>query len=129
MNEATIEEIQFSADVRGLVLEPLAATQLGRQQNIHVAVTLPGGIRGNHFHQHSTEIAVVLGPGLVRLREGKAVREVTVTEGRAFRFTLPPGVSHAFKATGPSSMLLVAFSSAVFDPMNPDRTPDILFAL
>ena len=128
MNEATVEEIPFPADARGLVMEPLDAIRLGRQQNVHLALTLPGEVRGNHFHEHSVETAVVLGPGLVRLREGQTVREVPVPEGRAFRFTLPPGVSHAFKATGPTPMLIVAFSTAIFDPMNPDRTQDVLFA-
>ena len=127
MNQAVIEEIPFPSNDRGLVFEPLDAAQLGRQQNVHVAVTLPGAVRGNHFHQESTEIAVVLGPGLVRLREAEKVREVPVPAGRAFRFTLPPGVAHAFKATGSTPMLLVAFSTAVFDPMNPDRTQDLLF--
>jgi UDP-2-acetamido-2,6-beta-L-arabino-hexul-4-ose reductase len=122
-----MEEIPFPTDARGLVFEPLDGARLGQQQNVHVALTLPGAIRGNHFHQHSTEIAVVLGPGLVRLREGRTAREVPIPEGRAFRFTLPPGVSHAFKATGPTPMLIVAFSTAVFDAMNPDRTEDMLF--
>lgn len=127
MNEATIAEIPCPADARGPVFEPLDAGRLGRQENVHVAITLPGAIRGNHFHRHSTETTVVLGPGLVRLREEEAVREVPVPEGRAFRFTIPPGVGHAFKATGPGPMLIVAFSTAVFDPMNPDRTQDVLF--
>jgi UDP-2-acetamido-2,6-beta-L-arabino-hexul-4-ose reductase len=82
------------------VLEPLDAPLLGAQQNVHLAVTEPGAVRGNHYHERCTEVAVVLGPALVRLREDGAVRDVEIPAGQALRFTLPPRVSHAFQNTG-----------------------------
>ena len=121
-----VEEIPFPRDARGFVFEPLDASRLPGQQNVHVAITEPQAIRGNHYHQHSTEIAVVMGPALVRIREHGEVRDIPVPDGRAFRFTFVPGVSHAFQNTGTKPMLLVAFNTAVFNPAAPDVIRDVL---
>jgi dTDP-4-dehydrorhamnose 3,5-epimerase-like enzyme len=128
MATATVEEIKFPTDPRGFVFEPLDAQRLPVQRNVHVAVSEPNAIRGNHFHQHSIEVAVVIGPALVRLREDGEIRDVPVPEGRAYQFTFPPGVSHAFQGRGTKPMLLVAFSSTVFDPAAPDVVRDILIS-
>ena len=126
MANAVIEELTFPADARGFVFEPLDVQRLPGQRNVHVAVTEPNAIRGNHYHERSTEIAVVLGPALVRLREDGRVRDVTVPDGRAYRFTFAPGVSHAFQGHGGKPMLLVAFNTAIFDPNSPDVVRDVL---
>jgi len=123
---AIIEELTFPADTRGFVFEPLDVQRLPEQRNVHVAVTEPNAIRGNHFHERSTEITVVLGPALVRLREDGQMRDVMVPDGRAYRFTFAPGVSHAFQGHGNKPMLLVAFNTAVFDPNAPDVVRDLL---
>jgi UDP-2-acetamido-2,6-beta-L-arabino-hexul-4-ose reductase len=113
-------------DARGLVFEPIGVEAIAAQRNIHVALTEPGSIRGNHLHQHATEITVVLGPALVRLREDSQVRDLNVPAGETWRFIIPPGVSHAFQNTSLQPMLLVAFSTSVFDPVNPDVVRDVL---
>ena len=121
-----VEELAFPIDARGFVFEPLDAPRIPGQQNVHVAVTQPKAIRGNHYHQHSTEIAVVMGPALVRVRENGQIRDIDVPPGRAFRFTFVPGVSHAFQNTGLEPMLLVAFNTSAFNPAAPDVVRDIL---
>ncbi|HNQ74659.1 MAG TPA: hypothetical protein PKN95_13795 [Verrucomicrobiota bacterium] len=122
----SIATIPFFTDARGQVIEPIGEPEIHAQRNCHVALTVPGAIRGNHFHRHRTEIFVVIGPALVRLRENGVVREVTVPEGQAMRFTVPPLVSHAVQNTGPGPMLLMAFSTVPHDPSNPDTCRDIL---
>ena len=67
MPQATSELVRCARDARGLVFEPIGVEAIAGQRNVHVALTEPGGIRGNHLHQHATEITVVLGPALVRL--------------------------------------------------------------
>ena len=124
--KATMEVVKFFQDHRGLVLEPLAADAIAAQKNAHVVMTEPGGIRGNHYHERGTEVAVIVGPALVRLREEGVIRDVQVPGGEAYRFTLPPRVSHAFQNIGASTMLLIAFNSAMFDAAKPDVMPDVL---
>ena len=126
MPKAIVEAVTFPKDRRGFVIEPLASESIAAQKNAHVVMTEPGGIRGNHYHEHGTEIAVVMGPALVRLREGGVIRDMNVPEGEAYRFTVPPGVAHAFQNTGSNPMLLIAFNTALFDAAVPDVIADIL---
>jgi quercetin dioxygenase-like cupin family protein len=123
---ASLEALGGSRDSRGIVVEPLGPDELAAQRNVHLVLTGPGQVRGNHVHRLGTEIATVLGPALVRLREAGALRDVTVPEGEAYRFVLPPGISHAFQNTGSEPMVLVAFNTAAYDPVSPDVERDVL---
>jgi len=125
-SQVIIENLSFFSDARGWVIEPIGEQQIPVQRNVHVALTAPGAIRGNHFHRHSTEVFVLMGPGLVRLRENGVLREVNVPEAQALRFTVPPGISHAIKNTGDRPMFLMAFSTLPHDPANPDTHRDEL---
>ncbi len=122
-----IEPVKVHGDARGMVFEPIGLDLLPGQQNVHVAVSEPGCVRGNHYHRNAREALVVAGPSLVRLRENGAVREVSVPAGEVFRFIVPPGVSHAVQNSGPKASLLVAFSTQPHDPANPDTVADKLF--
>jgi len=120
------EEIPVNRDRRGVVFEPLSADALASQRNVHVVLTEPGGIRGNHQHQSGTEIVTVYGPALVRLRDGKEIEERVVQEGCAVRFVIPAGVAHAFKNIGERPNLLICFNTEMHDRSNPDVVPDVL---
>jgi dTDP-4-dehydrorhamnose 3,5-epimerase-like enzyme len=125
---ASVEPLSGSRDPRGVVIEPLGSQDLPTQRNVHLVLTAPGQVRGNHFHRLGTEIVTVLGPALVRLREQGELREVSVPRGQAYRFVLPPGVAHAFQNTGSEPMVLVAFNSSAYDPSNPDVERDVLIS-
>lgn len=125
-SQVTSEKVAFFADGRGWVIEPVNEPTLAAQRNVHVIWTEPGAIRGNHYHRHSAEVMVVMGPALVRWRENGAVREVTVPDGSAMRFTIPPGVAHAIRNTGPRPLVLVSFSDRPHDRASPDTVRDSL---
>ena len=126
MPRATVEPVRHHADPRGVVLEPIGPDDLPHQRNVHLATTAPGAVRGNHYHERGTEILVVIGPALARLREEGRVRDVEVPAGEAYRFVMPPRVSHAFRNTGSSPMVLVAFNTVEHDPAAPDLVRDVL---
>ena len=115
-----IEALPVRRDGRGSLFEPLNHEELAHQKNVHVVMTAPDEVRGNHFHRSSVEITAVVGPCLVRLREGGATQDIEVPDGEIWRFTIPPGVVHAYRNTGSSTLLLVSFNSRVHDPENPD---------
>jgi dTDP-4-dehydrorhamnose 3,5-epimerase-like enzyme len=115
-----IEPVRTHSDARGLLFEPLDDAGLAAQKNTHVVLTEPGVVRGNHRHVKGTEVAVVVGPAQVRLKEGDRVRDIDVPAGEAWRFQIPPGVVHAYRNPGPGTMVLVAFNSEVHDPAVPD---------
>ena len=123
---ATVEPVRFVGDSRGLVVEPLAPHEIPAQRNVHLALTEPGEIRGNHYHERGTEVAVVVGPALVRVREGDGTRDVEVPEGLPYRFIFPPRVSHAFLNTGDAPMVIVSFNTERHDPAAPDVVRDVL---
>lgn len=122
----TIDTPTVHRDARGAVFEPLDAAGLAAQRNVHVVLTEPGRVRGNHLHRHATETITLQGPALVRVREAGAVRDHHVAAGEVTRFTIPPGVAHAVQNTGDGPMLLVSFVTRAHDPAAPDVEPDVL---
>jgi dTDP-4-dehydrorhamnose 3,5-epimerase-like enzyme len=121
-----IEAIPLASDARGLVLEPIGPDAFPLQRNAHLVLTAPGGVRGNHYHVRGGEVTVALGPALFRYREGDEVRDVQIPEGRALRFSIPPGVAHAFQNTGDGMMVLLGFNTEAHDPARPDVVRDVL---
>lgn len=115
-----IESVKTHRDARGSLFEPLADAELAAQRNVHVVLTGPKEVRGNHMHATSTEVTAVVGPCLVRLKEAGAIRDVEVPAGETWKFTIPPGVVHAYRNTGESMMVLVSFSTHVHDPNGSD---------
>ena len=117
---ALIETIQTHCDARGSLFEPVNDAELAAQRNVHVVLTEPGAVRGNHVHASAVEMTTVVGPCLVRLKEAGEARDVEVPAGETWRFTIPPGVVHAYRNTGDSLMVLVSFSTRAHDPAGTD---------
>lgn len=113
-------------DARGSVVEPLAPEGLPAQRNVHVVLTEPGSIRGNHYHERGTEVLTVFGPARVRTRAGSEIRDTIVPEGEAYRFSIPPGVAHAIQNIGTQPIVLVAFNTEAHDPEHPDVVREVL---
>jgi len=129
MNSCVLtERIAHHTDARGQVFEPLSPELIPAQQNVHVALTSPGGVRGNHYHKRGTETTVILGPALFRVREEGQVRDIVVASGELIRFTVPAGVSHAIQNTGTAPMVLVAFNTLTHDTVKADTFRDELIA-
>jgi dTDP-4-dehydrorhamnose 3,5-epimerase-like enzyme len=115
-----VESVKTHRDARGGVFEPLNDAELARQKNVHVVLTRPNEVRGNHVHQIAIETTTVVGPCLVRLKEAGGIRNVDVPAGEIWRFTIPPGVVHAFRNTGDEVMVLISFSTRPHDPGDSD---------
>ena len=64
-----IEVVACHSDARGFVFEPMPGDDLPQYRNVHIVVSLPGAVRGNHSHVRGTEITTVCGPTKVRFRE------------------------------------------------------------
>jgi UDP-2-acetamido-2,6-beta-L-arabino-hexul-4-ose reductase len=115
-----VEPVTTHRDARGSLFEPLNDAQLSGQKNVHVVLTQPHQVRGNHVHRTAVETTTVVGPCLIRLKEAGAIRDLEVPEGETWRLTIPPGVVHAFRNTGASMMVLVSFSTNLHDPAGSD---------
>ena len=115
-----VQSMKVHRDARGALFEPLTDTELLNQRNVHVALTQPNEVRGNHVHRTAVEITSVVGPCLVRLKEGGVIRDIEVPAGEILRLVIPPGVVHAFQNTGEAAMVLVSFSTNLHDPTGAD---------
>ena len=116
---------RFSAG-RGFVFEPLEEAFIPRQKNVHVVVSRPGAVRGNHYHQVGTETLVICGPAMVRIRRGDHLDDYSIPTDQIWRLVIPPGISHAIQNTGDADNLLIAFNTAAHDRSHPDTVADTL---
>ncbi|MBB6094294.1 UDP-2-acetamido-2,6-beta-L-arabino-hexul-4-ose reductase [Povalibacter uvarum] len=121
-----VEKLRRATDARGQVFEPLDAAGLADQRNIHVVLTGPGHIRGNHFHTRGTEVTAVAGPAHVRYRESGETVHLDIPADEVWRFTFPPGIVHAFQNTGTADLVIVSFNSIAHDPQDPDTTREVI---
>jgi dTDP-4-dehydrorhamnose 3,5-epimerase-like enzyme len=115
-----IEPVKTHRDARGCLFEPLDDGELAAQKNVHVVLTQPDEVRGNHVHVTAIEVTTVVGPCLARFKEAEGIRDVDVPAGETWRFTIPPGVVHAYRNTGDSVMVLISFSTNLHDPNGTD---------
>ena len=114
-------------DARGALAELLKSPRAGQ---IFLSRTRPGITRGNHYHDTKVEkFFVVEGEGVIRFRPlgGKVVTEYRVS-GRDFKVVdIPPGVTHSIENVGNGDMIVLFWSSEIFDPEHPDTYPsDVL---
>jgi dTDP-4-dehydrorhamnose 3,5-epimerase-like enzyme len=119
-SRVTVQPVKTHRDLRGIVFEPLNDAELAGQRNVHVVLTQPNEVRGNHVHRTAVETTSVVGPCLIRLKEDGTIRDLEVPAGETWRLTIPPGVVHAFRNTGDSMMVLVSFSTKLHDPTGTD---------
>jgi dTDP-4-dehydrorhamnose 3,5-epimerase-like enzyme len=115
-----VQSVKTHCDARGSLFEPLSDAELAGQKNVHVVLTQPNEVRGNHVHRTAVETTTVVGPCLIRLKEDGATRDLEVPAGETWRLTIPAGVVHAFRNTGEAMMVLVSFSTNLHDPAGSD---------
>lgn len=116
-----LEVLETFADPRGTAFEPVGAEALGGFRNVHVVLTEPGHVRGNHRHPRGTETLIVRGPALLVAEDGGARETHAIAPDQVVRVRLGPGVAHAVKNTGDNPMLIVSFGTEPFDPTNTER--------
>ncbi len=117
-----ISELANHGDARGssFSLPQEALSFLGRAADMHLASTLPGAIRGNHYHTRKRE-AIVFLPGTawsLHWDEGpdNAICHQAFDGSACILVLISPGCSHAARNDGESALWLVACSSEAYDP-------------
>ena len=64
-----VDHLDVHNDSRGSIFEPIDKDTIANQQNVHIVISEPAAIRGNHYHIHGTEILAVMGKALIRIKE------------------------------------------------------------
>ena len=124
--QVTMERLRRAEDHRGYVFEPLDVDGLAAQRNVHVVLTKPNEIRGNHFHDAGTEVTALSGPARVRFKQGAELVTHDIPAEETWRFGFPPRVTHAFQNTGATELVIVSFNTLPHDPANPNTTRDVI---
>lgn len=105
---------------------------LGAVADVHFSTTLPGHIRGNHFHRVRKEVLVVRYEDSWTLAWDQG--EGTVPELRKFdgagtvAVEIEPLASHAVRNDGQRPLLIFAMTDGLYDPVNPDSYGRIVLA-
>ena len=120
------EPLNLFSDQRGILFEPLLAADFCVQKNAHIVTSMPGVIRGNHFHIKGVETVAVMGPALVRFQENGEITDVEISAQEVYRFVFPAGVPHAIKNLSREPNILVAFNTIEHDPKDPDTKGAVL---
>jgi oxalate decarboxylase/phosphoglucose isomerase-like protein (cupin superfamily) len=117
-----ISELANTGDIRGFSFTaPSGALAfLGRVADMHLASTVPGAVRGNHYHLRRREAIVILPGTAWSLHwdegEGMAAQHRSFDGGSAVLVLVSPGNSHAVRNEGATPLWLVACSSEPYDP-------------
>src|ERR1700733_12276698 len=95
-SRGVVQSVKTHRDARGSLFEPLTDAELADQKNVHVVLTQPNEVRGNHVHRTAVETTSVVGPCLIRLKEAGTLRDLDGRKGEIWRLTIPPGAAHTF---------------------------------
>jgi len=121
-----IDQLQTHSDLRGIVFEPIEKESIYAQMNSHVVISEPDVIRGNHYHLYGTETIAVVGPALLRFKEGNDIYDFEVPSKQVYKFVIPPKVAHAIKNIGKNDNILIAFNTVAHNSKKPDVISEIL---
>ncbi len=112
--------LRTSADERGLVAEFIKSDYFGQ---VFFSKTLPGIIRGNHWHNTKVEkFLVVSGQGAIKFRKVNSDEVLTykVSGDKLEVVDIPTGYVHSIENTGTTELLTLIWASEIFDPEAPD---------
>jgi len=117
-----ISELSNRGDDRGLSFTAPADALafVGRMADVHLASTMPGAVRGNHYHLRRREAILVL-PGAkwsLHWDEGdtETAQHQEFSGESAVMVLVLPGASHAVRNDSADLLWMVAISSEAYDP-------------
>src|SRR5260370_11400430 len=99
-SRVVVQSVKTHRDARGSLFEPLTDAELTSQKNVHVVLTQPNEVRGNHVHRTAVETTSVVGPCLIRLKEDGSIRDLDVPAGEVMPPCTPPPGGDARLQTG-----------------------------
>lgn len=113
-------DLELKTDNRGDLFEIIKSPHFGQ---MFFSTTRPGITRGNHYHHTKIEkFIVVKGEALIKFRriDNDEVIEYRVTGGTGRVVDIPIGYTHSITNIGSEDMLVLFYSTEVFNPEKPD---------
>ena len=69
---------------------------------------------------------MVMGPALMRFKEGNKIYDFEVPLNQVYRFVIPPNVAHAIKNISEENNILIAFNTVPHNRKDPDVVSEML---
>ncbi|MCX7835981.1 MAG: cupin domain-containing protein [bacterium] len=105
-------------------LMPILKEYISPIEDIHIVSLEPNTIRGNHYHQETTEIIFPLfGRITVAWKEEELLFKENPLPATTL-YVIPPNVPHALRNDGLVAAIAIAFGSKSYDPIHPDRVKE-----
>ena len=126
MKMVRILSLDDRGDQRGFsyTVEDRQLSFLGSVEDVHFSSTLPGHIRGNHFHRLRKEVLIVRHEDSWTLAwdwgEGTEVETRKFEGAGTVAVEIEPLASHAVRNDGTRPLLIFAMTDGLYDPANPD---------
>lgn len=120
--------LKVNQDSRGALFESARAAA---SSQTFISSTVPGKIRGDHFHIDLVErFLVVSGQATVRVRKvlSEEVFSFEVSGDRPVAIDMPPLHTHHIENTSQADVTTFFWSHRLFDPANPDTYADPVFS-
>jgi UDP-2-acetamido-2,6-beta-L-arabino-hexul-4-ose reductase len=116
---------QMKQDPRGWAFFPFQAGPDIRPpcdtESLHLVMSQPGAVRGNHYHEHSAEWFCVFGGRAELYYEENGVVRTEPLDRDDLVVYIPPGVPHTIKNIGSTPVYLLAFREKTAE--NPHTKP------
>ena len=116
-------------DYRGFLLRLVRKEHVGDRNfgDSYVISSIPGVVRGNHFHKRTTEwFCLIKGKGCLGLKKGEQVDFIDLDDKNFKLIEIPPGIAHAIKNTGDDVMIFFAYADERFNPEDDDIHSEII---
>lgn len=118
------EKLEVKKDERGSLVEIFKIPDVGQ---VFYSTSLPGVVRGNHYHTRKREYFCVLeGNARIRMRDrdSGAIKEYNVSGDKPEVVEMIINWTHNIENTGETEMKLLVWANEIFDPEDPDTFPE-----
>lgn len=112
--------LKMNTDTRGSFTEFLRLNDLGQ---ISINVSLPGVVKGNHWHQTKTEkFLVISGEAEIGLKHiiTNEIIMIHVDDAIYRVVDIPPGYTHYIKNIGKTNLVTIIWANEMFNEKSPD---------
>lgn len=118
--------VKQNKDTRGRLLSNSVNPIMESVKHFFVSKSIPGAVRGNHYHKNKHEyFFVIQGKCLIVVEdiEKHEKEELLVEDKDNIIVDMEPNKAHAMKNVGDNELILLALVNEILDQKNPDTYP------
>lgn len=129
MLSVEITKLEKISDSRGWIADVMKSGRSEDIKQIHFSISIPGAVRGNHFHKFRTEwLLVTSGNATISLLDNLSgeKKELPVSASIPTLVRIPPNVTHSIINSGNNPMHLLVVTNQKPNLQDPDTYRKVL---